>query len=92
MKQGLKQVLKIIAGVISGFFTAVFFVFYVEKKQQRIEIEKTPDQIKKEAEEKLEKTTPDDLVANSPDPDLHKIRIEGHQNEFRQRVRDRLRK
>ena len=92
MKQWIKQALKVIIGAVSGFFAAVFFVFYVEKKQQEKQSKKTPQQIKNEKEAEIEKTSPDILIANSGNVPEHNSRIEEHKEEFRKRVKERFSK
>lgn len=98
----LKSVLKKIADGITLFFAAagvLFTAFFIAKNRR-----KTPDKtvvkdsetaakaeeaaIKKEKE--IEEKSGSDLILESDDPAAHMERIEREQDNFRERVRNRL--
>ncbi len=85
MMTWLKKTLKLIISAVVGFFTAVFFVFYLEKKEDK----KRFENIKKE-EAEIEKANPDFLISLSNNANDHKRRISEHKSAYRSRVQKRF--
>ena len=88
----LKKILKTIGAVIATIFfgiTALFvFKYHKETKDETNKAEKAKEDKKHELEEK----SPDDIAADSPNPDTISTNIEREQEELRQRLRDRFKK
>ena len=95
MWEKIKKILSFIWTGIKYIAVTVFFgiaaVFLFKKKNnkdEKNEAEKAREDKKNELEEK----TPDDIAADSPNPDTISANIEREQEELRQRIRDRLKK
>lgn len=88
----LKKILKTIGAVIATIFfgiTAIFvFKDHKETKNEKDEAEKAREGKRNE----LEKKSADDIAADSPNSDTISANIEREQEEFRERVRNRLNK
>ena len=88
----IKNILNIIVSVLGTLFfgfTAIFL--FRNNKNKKEEINKA-EQVKEDKKNELEKKSPDDIVADSPNPDVVSANIEREQEEFRERVRNRLNK
>ena len=80
----LKVVKNIIIAVVIGIFAGII----IGKKNQN---EKdAAEKAKKETKDELEKKSADDIAADSDSADTIRTNINKEQEEFRQRVRDRL--
>lgn len=98
----LKSVLKKVTDVITVFFAAVgvlFTAFFMVKNGRKkcTETAVKDDEIKAKADEaalkkekEIEEKSGSDLILESDDPAAHMERIEREQNDFRERVRNRL--
>lgn len=87
MKIKLKKIFSIIASGIAGFFSALFFVFYFEKKEsEKIDL----DLLQRTKEDEIQKTPSDILIARSRNAEQHARRVDEKQQSFRERVRDRF--
>jgi len=87
----IKKILKKIGSIIVTVFLtilAIFIVFYKTTKKDNADAEKAKEDKRNELEEK----TPDDIAANSPNPDTISTNIKREQEELRQRLRDRFKK
>ena len=88
----LKKILKTIGSILATIFfgiTAIFlFKNHTETKNEKDEAETAREDKRNE----LEKKSADDIAADSPNPDTISTNIEREQEEFRERVRNRLNK
>lgn len=87
MKKIWTIIKKIICGI--GFFlTTVFAVLFVKDKYKYDK--RTEEEIKNDKENEIKKTDAADLVADSPNQDDIQQSIEQQKEDFRKRIRDRL--
>jgi len=97
LMEKLKAILSKIWKVIKYIVITVFFgisAIFLLKKDKEVE-QKETDAAEKAKEDKkndLEEKSPDDIAADSPNPDTISANIEREQEELRQRIRDRLNK
>lgn len=92
LMETLKKILKTIGTVIATIFFGITAIFLFDKhKDKKEEIQKA-EKAKEEKKNELEEKTADDIAADSPNPDTISANIEREQEEFRQRIRDRLNK
>ena len=80
--------IKYIAVTVCFGIAAIFLFRKTNKKDELDKAEKAREDKKNELEEK----SPDDIAADSPNPDTISSNIEREQEELRQRIRDRLNK
>lgn len=88
----LKKILKTIVTIIATIFFGVTAIFMFDKHKDKKEELNNAEKAKEDKKNELEEKTPDDIVADSPNPDTISANIEREQEEFRQRIRDRLNK
>jgi hypothetical protein len=88
----LKKILKTIGTVIATIFFGITAIFLFDKHKDKKEEIKKAEKAKEEKKNELEEKTADDIAADSPNPDTISANIEREQEEFRQRIRDRLNK
>ena len=90
----IKEILKKIGigflYALGTLFCGITFFFLSDKKKKKI-MEEAND-VREETKNELEKKSADDIAANSPNPDTISSNIEREQQEFRERVRNRLNK
>lgn len=92
LMETLKKIFKTIGTVIATIFFGITAIFLFDKhKDKKEEIQKA-EKAKEEKKNELEEKTADDIAADSPNPDTISANIEREQEEFRQRIRDRLNK
>ena len=88
----IKEILKKIGigflYALGTLFCGITFFFLSDKKKKKI-MEEAND-VREETKNELEKKSADDIAANSPNPDTISSNIEREQQEFRERVRNRL--
>lgn len=88
----LKKILSYIGTAIATVFLFMTGLWLLQNnKNKKIEIDKA-EQAREEKKNELEEKTPDDIAADSPNPDVISANIEREQQEFRERVRNRLNK
>ncbi len=92
----IKEVLKKIWDGLKYILATVFFgivaIFLFNNKKNSDNEKQKAEKAKEEKKNELEKKSADDIAADSPNPDTISTNIEHEQEEFRQRVRDRLKK
>lgn len=88
----LKKILKTIGTIIATIFFGVTAIFMFDKHKDKKEELNNAEKAKEDKKNELEEKTPDDIAADSPNPDTISANIEREQEEFRQRIRDRLNK
>lgn len=89
----LKKIWKVITSVITAIFIGAISLFiYKKKNEKQSNIEKKAEEKKEEVRRELEEKSADDIAANSPNADIISSNITKEQDEFRQRIRDRLNK
>ena len=85
--------------ILSYIWTAIATVFLFmtglwllqNNKNKKVENDKA-EKAREEKKDELEKKSPDDIANDSPNPDIISANIEREQQEFRERVRNRLNK
>ena len=88
----LKKILKIIGTVIATIFFGVTAIFLFRNEKEKKEEKNNAEQAREEKRNELEEKSPDDIAADSPNPDVISANIEREQEELRQRLRDRFNK
>ena len=92
IKEVLKKIglglLYIIGTLFFGFTSIFLFDKHKKEKENKLEAELEKEKTKNE----LEKKPASDIAADSPNPDTISSNIEREQEEFRERVRNRLNK
>ena len=88
----LKKILKTIGAIIATIFLGITAIFLFDKHKDKKEETDKAEKAKEEKKNELEEKTADDIAADSPNPDTISANIEREQEEFRQRIRDRLNK
>ena len=96
LMEKFKEILKKIWNVLKYILATVFFgitaIFLLNNKKNKEDEKEKAEKAKEEKKNELEKKSADDIAADSPNPDTISSNIEHEQEEFRQRVRDRLKK
>lgn len=88
----LKKILTYIGTAIATLFLFMTGLFILDNnRNKKIESGKA-EKAREEKKDELEKKSPDDIAADSPNPDTISANIEREQQEFRERVRNRLNK
>ena len=88
----LKKILKTIGAIIATIFLGITAIFLFDKHKDKKEETDKAEKAKEEKKNELEEKSADDIAADSPNPDTISANIEREQEEFRQRIRDRLNK
>jgi flagellar biosynthesis/type III secretory pathway M-ring protein FliF/YscJ len=92
----IKKILKSIWTVIEYIAIAAFFgiaaIFLFRKPKVKNQETNNAEKAREDKKNELEEKTPDDIAADSPNPDTISTNIQREQEEFRKRVRDRLNK
>lgn len=91
-KNKLKKIGKIIYGILSTIFFGFAAIFMFNNKKNNDDAEKKAKSKKEETKNELEKKSADDIANDSPNPDAISSGIKQQQEEFRERVRNRLNK
>ena len=92
IKELLKKIGKGFLYVLGTLFFGITALFLIDKNKKE-EYEKLNAETKKEeTKNELEKKSADDIASDSPHPDIISSNIEREQEEFRERVRNRLNK
>ena len=88
----LKKILSYIGTAIATIFLFMTGLWLLQNnKNKKIEIDKA-ENAREDKKNELEKKSPDDIAADSPNPDIISANIEREQQELRERVRNRLNK
>ena len=91
----LKKILKAIWTGIKYIAVTVCFgiaaIFLFKKKDTKNELDEA-EKAREDKKNELEEKTPDDIAADSPNPDTISANIEREQEGLRQRLRDRFKK
>lgn len=88
----LKKILTYIGTAIATLFLFMTGLFILDNnRNKKIESSKA-EKAREEKKDELEKKSPDDIAADSPNPDTISANIEREQQELRERVRNRLNK
>ena len=88
----LKKILKTIGTIIVTIFFGITAIFLFDKHKDKNEETNNAEKAREDKKNELEEKTPDDIAADSPNPDTISANIKREQEEFRKRVRDRLNK
>ena len=87
----LKKVWDFIVSVLAVIFFGFTAIFLFKNDKKDKEIEKA-EKAREDKKNELEEKSADDIAADSPNADTISANIEREQEEFRERVRDRLNK
>lgn len=87
----LKKVWDFIVSVLAVIFFGFTAIFLFKNDKKDKEIEKA-EKAREDKKNELEEKSADDIAADSPNADTISANIEREQQEFRERVRDRLNK
>ncbi len=88
----IKQILKTLGTIIATIFFGIVAIFLFDKHKENKEEINNAEKAREDKKNELEEKTPDDIAANSPNPDTISTNIEREQEELRQRLRDRFKK
>lgn len=88
----LKKILKTIGCIIATIFFGITAIFVFKDHKNTKDEKNEAEKAREEKKDELEKKSADDIAADSPNPDTISTNIENEQEEFRQRIRDRLNK
>ena len=91
-KETLKKILKTIGTVLATIFFGITAIFLFRNNKNKKEETNKAEQAREDKKNELEEKSPDDIAADSPNPDTISANIEREQEELRQRIRDRLNK
>ena len=83
----MKKILKTIGCIIATIFFGITAIF-VFRKDRNTDYE--TEKAKEKKRDELEKKSADDIAADSPNNDTIRTNIEKEQNDFRERIRNRL--
>ena len=88
----LKKILKTIGAIIATIFFGVTAIFLFHNDRTKKDETNNAEKAKEDKKHELEEKSPDDIAADSPNPDTISTNIEREQEELRQRLRDRFNK
>ena len=91
IKKTLKSIWTVIEYIVLAAFFGIAAIFLFRKPKDRKEND-IAEKAREDKKNELEEKTPDDIAADSPNPDTISANIEREQEELRQRIRDRLKK
>ena len=91
-KEILEKILKTIGTVLATIFFGITTIFLFRNNKNKKEETNKAEQAREDKKNELEEKSPDDIAADSPNPDTISANIEREQEELRQRIRDRLNK
>ena len=96
MKEKVKEIIKKIGKGLLYVLGTIFFglasIFLFDKHKKEKFEKQNAEETKEKKKDELEKKSADDIAADSPNPDTISTNIEREQQEFRERVRNRLNK
>lgn len=88
----LKKILSYIGSAIATVFLFMTGLWLLQNNKNKKEEIKKAEQVREDKKNELEKKSASDIAADSPNPDTISSNIEREQQEFRERVRNRLNK
>ena len=91
-KEILKKIGKGFLYVLGTLFFGLTSIFLFDKHKNEKYEKELAEKKKEETKNELEKKSADDIASDSPNPDIISSNIEREQQEFRERVRNRLNK
>ena len=92
----IKAILKTIWTGLKYIVVTLFFgvaaIFLFKENKNKKEEKNNAEKAREDKKNELEEKDPDDIAADSPNPDTISANIEREQEELRQRLRDRFKK
>ena len=88
----IKKILKTIGAFIATIFFGITAIFLFDKHKDKKKEINNAEKAREDKKNELEEKTPDDIAADSPNPDTISANIEREQEALRQRLRDRFKK
>lgn len=92
IKTFFKNVWTVIKYVAVAIFFGIAAIFLLRENKGSKKEKDAAEKAREDKKNELEEKSPDDIAADSPNPDTISANIEREQEEFRKRVRDRLNK
>ena len=92
IKEVLKKIGIAFLYILGTLFFGITSIFLFDKHKKKEYEQLNAENQKEKTKDELEKKSADDIAADSPNPDIISTNIEREQEEFRERVRNRLNK